>query len=536
MMKVGFEVVHGNSNMIINRSSMHETWDYSNLVSLPPPIPSIQFPIKPSPNENQQNETCDWVDNIAKHLSVNVDEDLPQQTANDDNHNNSLLLLSNNNPSSIHDPNFNPIRKNTFWKTPFDPCTNIDPPSTNNFGLHQIQSNTSNLDHNIIINHNSSSSNNNNNNIHDQGLNLITLLMECAVAISVDNLVDAQRMLLELTQLASPYKASCAERVVAYFAKAMNSRVMNSFLGVCSPLIIDHKSIHSSFHVFNNVSPFIKFAHFTSNQAILEAVNRCQCIHIIDLDIMQGLQWPAFFHILATRFEGPPEVTMTGIGASMDLLVETGKQLSNFARRLGMPLKFHPVVAKFGEIDASMVQIRSCETVAVHWLQHSMYDSTGPDWMTLRLIKELEPRIITLVEQDVNNGGSFLDRFVGSLHYYSTIFDSLGAYLEIDDPNRHNVEHGVLSREINNILGIGGPSRSGEEKFIRQWRNELISRNNWFVQVPMSANSMAQAQLILNMFSPPHGYSLAHVDGTLRLGWKDTSLYTASAWTCNAFS
>ncbi|QHO52796.1 Protein SCARECROW [Arachis hypogaea] len=360
--------------------------------------------------------------------------------------------------------------------------------------------------------------------------------MECAVAISVDNLVDAQRMLLELTQLASPYKASCAERVVAYFAKAMNSRVMNSFLGVCSPLIIDHKSIHSSFHVFNNVSPFIKFAHFTSNQAILEAVNRCQCIHIIDLDIMQGLQWPAFFHILATRFEGPPEVTMTGIGASMDLLVETGKQLSNFARRLGMPLKFHPVVAKFGEIDASMVQIRSCETVAVHWLQHSMYDSTGPDWMTLRLIKELEPRIITLVEQDVNNGGSFLDRFVGSLHYYSTIFDSLGAYLEIDDPNRHNVEHGVLSREINNILGIGGPSRSGEEKFIRQWRNELISRNNWFVQVPMSANSMAQAQLILNMFSPPHGYSLAHVDGTLRLGWKDTSLYTASAWTCNAFS
>jgi hypothetical protein len=54
---------------------------------------------------------------------------------------------------------------------------------------------------------------------------------------------------------------------------------------------------------------------------------------------------------------------------------------------------------------------------------------------------------------------------------------------------------------------------------------------NCFVQVPMSANSMAQAQLILNMFLPAYGYSLVQGDGTLRLGWKDTSLYSASAWT-----
>ncbi|KAJ1383977.1 hypothetical protein SESBI_42928 [Sesbania bispinosa] len=265
-------------------------------------------------------------------------------------------------------------------------------------------------------------------------------------------------MLLELTQLASPYKPSCAERVVAYFAKAMTSRVMNSWLGVCSPLI-NQRSINSSFQVFNNISPFIKFAHFTSNQAILEAVNRTNSIHIIDLDIMQGLQWPPFFHILATRMEGPPEVRMTGMGTSMELLVKTGKQLSNFARRLGLSFKFNPVATKFGEIDVSMVQVRHGETLAVHW---------------------------------------------------------------------HSVGHGLLSKEINNILAIGGPARSGEDKF-RQWRSELA--RHCFVQVPMSANSVAQAQLILNMFSPAHGYSLAQVDGTLRLGWKDTDLYTASAWT-----
>ncbi|KAK8674429.1 hypothetical protein V6N13_112720 [Hibiscus sabdariffa] len=367
--------------------------------------------------------------------------------------------------------------------------------------------------------------------LDEQGLSLITLLLECAVAISIDNLGEAHRMLLELTQMASPYAVSCAERVVAYFAKAMSSRVINSWLGICSPLI-NFKSVHCAFQVFNNVSPFIKFAHFTSNQAILEAFHRRDRVHIIDLDIMQGLQWPALFHILATRMEGPPHVTMTGFGSSMELLVETGKQLSNFAKRLGMSFEFHPVAKKFGEIDVTAVQLRRGETLAVHWLQHSLYDATGPDWKTMRLIEQLAPRVITLVEQDLSHGGSFLDRFVGSLHYYSTMFDSLGAYLPADDPNRHRIEHCLLHREINNILAIGGPARSGEEKF-KQWRSELAARN-CFLQVPMSSNSMAQAQLILNMFPPAHGYRLVQGDGTLRLGWKDTSLFTASAWTSHS--
>lgn len=350
------------------------------------------------------------------------------------------------------------------------------------------------------------------------------------MAISIDNLGEANRMLLELTQMASPYGQSCAERIVAYFAKAMNSRVINSWLGVCSPLI-NYKKINSAFQVFNNISPFIKFAHFTSNQAILESFHRQTHVHIIDLDIMQGLQWPALFHILATRMEGPPNLRVTGFGTSMEVLIETGKQLSIFSKRLGIPFEFQPISKKFGEIeDISVLQVKRREAIALHWLQHSLYNSTGPDLKTMKLIEQLSPRIVTLVEQDISqNGGSFLDRFVGSLHYYSTMFDSLGAHLPSDDYSRHKIEQCLWYNEINNILAIGGPARSGEDKF-KHWRSEFGSRN-CFVQVPMSSNSMAQAQLILNMFPFAHGYSLLQGDGTLRLGWKQTSLYTASSWT-----
>ncbi|XP_048138924.1 protein SCARECROW-like [Rhodamnia argentea] len=487
MLKGGFEVV----NRALDMTPPHELWDASGFSN----------PASARCAGSERNELSEWVEQVTKQLIDDLPE-TPRAGADRAFHANSEMASEDCVQSIIGD--LRPRKAALRW----------------NVIHHHLESNSNSIQ---SVNEASPSDSN--------GLGLLTLLLECAVAISVDNLGEAHRMLLELTQMASPYGPSCAERIVAYFAKAMSSRVINSWLGICSPLV-DYKSVHAAFQVFNNVSPFVKFAHFTSNQAILEAFHRRDQVHIIDLDIMQGLQWPALFHILATRIEGPPHMRMTGMGASMELLVETGRQLSNFAKRLGMSFEFHPVARKFGEIVdlPHAVQLRRGETLAVHWLQHSLYDATGHDWKLMRLLEELAPRVITLVEQDVSHGGSFLDRFVGSLHYYSTLFDSLGACLPCDDPSRHWVEHGLMHREINNILAIGGPGRSGEDKF-RSWRSELLGRSGSFMQIPMSANSLAQAQLILNMFPPAQGYSLVQGDGTLRLGWKDTSLYTASAWT-----
>ncbi|KAH1106109.1 hypothetical protein J1N35_009877 [Gossypium stocksii] len=365
--------------------------------------------------------------------------------------------------------------------------------------------------------------------VGDKVLSLMMLLLDCAVAISVDDLSEAHTMLLEITQMASPHAVSCGERVIAYFAMAMSSRVINSWLGLCSPLI-DYETVRGAFRAFDDASPFIKFACFTSNRAMLEAFRWHDRVHIIDLDIMQGLQWSALFHTLATRTEGPPFVTITGLGSSMKLLVETGNQLSNIARQFGIPFDFHPIAKKFGEIDIETIQVQRGEAVAIHWLQHSLYDATGPNQNTLKHIEQLAPTVLTLVEQDLSRHGSFLDRFVNSLHYYSTIFDSFGSYLSAEDPNRHRIEHCLLYREIKNVLAIGGPARTRDDKFEHNWRSEL-ARNRKFQLMRMSSNTMAETELMLNMFWPGYGYSLVGDDGTLRLGWKETCLFTASAWT-----
>ncbi|KAJ8749120.1 hypothetical protein K2173_013727 [Erythroxylum novogranatense] len=507
-MKGGYEVVHGALDII----QPHEPWDYASLG-----FPSQVSGSSPKPGiENrtvnlEKNELSVWVEHVTKQLI----SDLPDTASESLQGDSSMVYEDNNVVQSLLGDQYR--QRKTIRRSYFD-GNGEDFQWCNELGSEANLCENPETARGICLTR-----------TEERSLSLITHLLDCAVAISVDNLGEAHKMLLELSQMASPYGPS-AERIVAYFAKAMSSRVINSWLGICCPLI-NHKNIHDAFQVLNNVSPFIKFAHFTSNQSILEAFQWRDRVHIIDLDIMQGLQWPALFHILATRMEGPPHVRMTGLGSSMEILTETGKQLSNFAKRLGMPFEFHAVAKKFGEIDVSMIPVRRGETMAVHWLQHSLYDATGPDWKTMRLLEALAPRVITLVEQDISHGGSFLDRFVGCLHYYSSLFDSLGAYLPYDDSSRLKVEHCLLYREINNILAIGGPARSGEEKF-RHWRSELARSS--FLQVPMSGNSMAQAQLILNMFPPAHGYSLVQDDGTLRLGWKETSLFSASSWTSQA--
>ncbi|XP_058110825.1 protein SCARECROW [Magnolia sinica] len=362
----------------------------------------------------------------------------------------------------------------------------------------------------------------------EEGLHLLTLLLQCAEAVSADNLEEANKILLEISELSTPFGTS-AQRVAAYFSEAMSARLVSSCLGIYAPLPggpPHSQKMVSAFQYFNGISPFVKFSHFTANQAIQEAFEREERVHIIDLDIMQGLQWPGLFHILASRPGGPPYVRLTGLGTSMESLEATGKRLSDFAETLGLPFEFFPVAEKVGNLDPERLNISKREAVAVHWLHHSLYDVTGSDANTLWLLQKLAPKVVTMVEQDLSHAGSFLARFVEAIHYYSALFDSLGASYGEDSHERHVVEQQLLSREIRNVLAVGGPARSGEVKF-ENWREKM--EQSGFRGISLAGNAATQATLLLGMF-PCDGYTLVEEKGTLKLGWKDLCLLTASAW------
>ncbi|KAK3011544.1 hypothetical protein RJ639_011400 [Escallonia herrerae] len=364
------------------------------------------------------------------------------------------------------------------------------------------------------------------------GLRLLGLLLQCAECVAVDNLDDASDLLPEISELSSPFGSS-PERVAAYFAEALQARIISSCLGTYSPLNIKNLTLTHSQRIcnalqsYNSISPLVKFSHFTANQAIFQALDGEEHVHVIDLDIMQGLQWPGLFHILASRTRKIRSMRITGVGSSIELLEATGRRLADFAISLGLPFEFHSLEGKIGNIaDLSQLGVRMGETTVVHWMHHCLYDVTGSDLGTLRLLSLLRPKLITVVEQDLSHAGSFLGRFVEALHYYSALFDALGDGLRVDSIERHTVEQQLFGGEIRNIVAVGGPKRTGEVK-VERWGDEL--KQGGFRLVSLAGNPAAQAGLLLGMF-PWKGYTLVEENGCLKLGWKDLPLLTASAW------
>nr|GEY17486.1 hypothetical protein [Tanacetum cinerariifolium] len=270
------------------------------------------------------------------------------------------------------------------------------------------------------------------------GLRLLGLLLQCAECIAAENLDLANNLLPEISELSSPFGSS-PERVAAYFADALQARVISSYL--------EHE----------------------------------ETVHIIDLDIMQGLQWPGLFHILASRTRKLRSVKITGVGTSIHLLEATGRRLKDFATSLSLPFEFVPLEAKIGNVVTSsmtrddvaeFLKIRSGEPVVVHWMHHCLYDVTGSDYGTLRLLEMLKPKLVTIVEQDLSHAGSFLGRFVEALHYYSALFDAVGDGVETESVERFTVEQQLFGCEIKNIVAVGGPKRTGEVK-VERWGEEL---------------------------------------------------------------
>ena len=64
---------------------------------------------------------------------------------------------------------------------------------------------------------------------------LLKLLLQCAEAVSADNFEEANTMLLEISELSTPFGTS-AQRVGAYFSEAMSARLVSSCLRIYASL------------------------------------------------------------------------------------------------------------------------------------------------------------------------------------------------------------------------------------------------------------------------------------------------------------
>ncbi|CAN6972096.1 unnamed protein product [Brassica rapa subsp. trilocularis] len=369
----------------------------------------------------------------------------------------------------------------------------------------------------------------------ENGVRLVHALMACAEAIQNNDLSIAEALVKQIGFLAVS-QAGAMRKVATYFAEALARRIYR-----LSPpqTQIDHSLSDTLQMHFYETCPYLKFAHFTANQAILEAFEGKKRVHVIDFSMNQGLQWPALMQALALREGGPPVFRLTGIGPpaadNSDHLHEVGCKLAQLAEAIHVEFEYRGFVANsLADLDASMLELRpsEIEAVAVNSVfeLHKLLGRTGGIEKVLGVVKQIKPVIFTVVEQESShNGPVFLDRFTESLHYYSTLFDSLEGVPSSQDKVMSEV---YLGKQICNLVACEGPDRVERHETLSQWANRFGSSG--FAPAHLGSNAFKQASMLLALFNGGEGYRVEENNGCLMLGWHTRPLITTSAWKLSA--
>ncbi|KAK4437513.1 Scarecrow-like transcription factor PAT1 [Sesamum alatum] len=104
----------------------------------------------------------------------------------------------------------------------------------------------------------------------------------------------------------------------------------------------------------------------------------------------------------------------------------------------------------------------------------------------LRMVKGLNPKVVTLVEQESNtNTAAFYPRFVEALDYYTAMFESIDVTLPREHKERINVEQHCLAREAVNIIACEGKERV--ERHEACLEVEITVQNGSFSPYPLSS-------------------------------------------------
>ncbi|KAI9106806.1 hypothetical protein K1719_022334 [Acacia pycnantha] len=382
----------------------------------------------------------------------------------------------------------------------------------------------------------------------NKGLRLVHLLMAAAEALTgANNSRDLVMVILvRLKELVSPTHGTNMERLAAYFTDALrvivegahSTKHLNWIANSGGNDNRHQTDMLTAFQLLQDMSPHVKFAHFTANQAILESVAHDRRVHIVDYDIMEGTQWASLMQALASRKDGPhiriTAISRTGSARrSIATVQETGRRLTAFAASIGQPFSFHQCRLDSDEtFRPSSLKLARGEAVVFNCmlhLPHQSYRAGESVESFLRGAAELKARVVTLVEEDGGPTGKevgFVGRFMDRLHHYSAVYDSMEAGFPMQGRARALVERVFLGPRIAASLA----------RIYRMGESESGSWGEWlgeegFRGVDISFANHCQAKLLLGLFND--GYRLEEMDckNKLVLSWKSRRLLSASVWT-----
>lgn len=368
------------------------------------------------------------------------------------------------------------------------------------------------------------------------------LLVECATAISEGDKDSALSIIKKLMQVISVY-GDPMQRLTAYMVEGLVARLGPSAQSLYNTLKWKETPIKSDIlsatRLLYKVCPYIEFGCVAAISTILEALKEEEKVHIIDFEIGEGSQYVTLIYKLAARVGGPPKLRITAvddpepISRSVGDLYMLQEKLKEIAVQVGVHLEFHIIPQKAADVQPYMLGCRPGEALAVNFAfqLHHMPDESvstrNPRDQLLRMVKGLSPKVVTVVEREMNtNTAPFLPRFMEALNYYSAVFESLDVSLERENRDRFNIEKQCLARDIVNIVACEDAERIERYEVAGKWRARMTMAG--FTVYPINTSVDNSIRPLFE--SRGNNYRLKAEKGALHLGWLDKVLVVVSAW------
>ncbi|CAN6312396.1 unnamed protein product [Urochloa humidicola] len=378
------------------------------------------------------------------------------------------------------------------------------------------------------------------------------LLNPCAAAVESGNLSRAQHLLYVLGELAS-FSGDANHRLAAHGLHAL-SRRLPAAVGPAAAATVrvpppydrpapaaftgaEPRLFRAALIKFHEVSPWFALPNALANAAIAHqasaAESRRRPLHVVDLGVSHGVQWPTLLESL-TRLPGgraPPSVRLTVVAAEGTSATpfsaappgyDFSPHLLRYAKSINLPL----AITRASSLDTVAAHGGGGEEALVVCLQFRLGHAGGDERAeTLVKVRGLNPELVVLSELDAGGGdGTAAGEFAARLEMLWRFLESTAAAFK----GRDGEERRLLEAEAGTSVTVEAAA-AGEGR--EAWRERMAAAG--FEEAVFGDEAVESARSLLRKYDG--GWEMAAATGAaagkaVALRWKGQPVSFCSLW------
>uniref|UniRef100_A0A0R0I7X7 Uncharacterized protein n=1 Tax=Glycine max TaxID=3847 RepID=A0A0R0I7X7_SOYBN len=270
-----------------------------------------------------------------------------------------------------------------------------------------------------------------------------------------------------------------------------------------------------------------------SKQTLMEAASA----------IVEGKQYLHLLNALSARGQNVAvKIAAVAEKGGEERVRAVGDMLRLLAERLRIRFEFKIVATqKIAELTRESLGCDADDVLMVNFafklnkIPDESVSPENPRDELLRRVKRLAPRVVTVVEQEINgNTAPFLARVAETLSYYGALLESIEATTvgkdnSINNSDRVRLEEG-LSRKLHNSVACEGRDRVERCEVFGKWRARMSMAGFELKPLSQSMVESIKARLISANNRVNSGLTVKEENGGICFGWMGRTLTVASAW------